>query len=106
MAQRAFHLVLIAIAVAFTGYFAVVVIPPVIESRDVVGAFAAGFVNPYASGYSADVICCWLILTAWVMYEARTRGVRGGWVCVILGVVPGVAVGLAGYLILRARQQA
>ncbi|WP_353254415.1 DUF2834 domain-containing protein [Salinisphaera sp. PC39] len=68
------------------------------------GAFAAGFVNPYASGYSTDVLFCWAILAAWVAYEAKKYSVRNGWVCLLLGIVPGVAVGFAMYLLLRAKQ--
>lgn len=84
--------------------FCTVVIPPLIAQPDIFGAFAAGFVNPYASGYSTDVLACWVILTAWVMYEAKTLHIRHGWICVALGIIPGVAVGLALYLLLRMRQ--
>ena len=72
--------------------------------RDLVGAFAAGFVNPYASGYSTDTLMCWAILSAWIIYERQRFGVRHGWWCIVLGVVPGVAVGFALYLLLRMRQ--
>ena len=75
---------------------------PVIENPDVIGAFAAGFVNPYAAGYSSDVFCCWAILLVWVIYEAPK--VKYGWICLLIGVVPGVAVGLAAYLIIRTTQ--
>jgi len=53
------------------------------------GAFSAGFVNPYSSGYSADVILCWVTLVIWVMYEAKVYSVKYGWICLVLGVVPG-----------------
>ncbi|HNM03492.1 MAG TPA: DUF2834 domain-containing protein, partial [Leptospiraceae bacterium] len=62
---------------------------------------AAGFVNPFAAGYSMDTIFCWLILAIWVAYEARVRQIRYGWVCVLLGIVPGVATGFAFYLLIR-----
>lgn len=62
----------------------------------------AGFVNPYSSGYSIDVIVTWCILCVWVMYESNK--VKHGWVCLLLGLVPGVAVGFALYLFLRDRQ--
>jgi len=81
--------------------FLFVVIPPVLESGDIVGAFAAGFVNPYASGYSSDVLACWVILATWIAYEAKVEGVRHGWVCALLGIIPGVAVGFALYLLVR-----
>ena len=104
MGETQFRVVIIGIALGFTVLFCVVVVPPLVENRDVLGAFAAGFVNPYASGYSADVIACWLILAAWVAFDARSKHVKHGWLCLILGVVPGVAVGLATYLLLRSRQ--
>lgn len=104
MSQRQFLGAVAIVGLAFSGFFAAVVIPPLLANPDVLGAFAAGFVNPYASGYSADVFACWFILVAWVLHEARTKGVKRGWVCLILGIVPGVAVGYAAYFLLRARQ--
>ena len=104
MTERRFRLATISLAILFTVYFCAVVVPPLIENPDIVGAFAAGFVNPYASGYSADVLVCWAILAVWVWYEASNMSVRHGWLCLVLGVVPGVAVGLAMYLLLRHRQ--
>ncbi len=103
MTERVFHGSVLAIAAAFTVFFAATVLPPLAADPDVLGAFAAGFVNPYAAGYSTDVFACWAILAVWVVHEARTRGVRHGWVCLALGVVPGVAVGFAAYLVLRTR---
>lgn len=104
MTNTLFKALLIAIALGFTGLFCFWVIPPLIESGDIVGAFGAGFVNPYASGYAADAIACWGILLVWIVYEARALSIRHGWICALLGVFPGVAVGFALYLILRARQ--
>jgi hypothetical protein len=105
MNERLFHAAIIAIAIGFTLLFVAIVVPPLIESGDILVGFAAGFVNPYSSGYSIDVIACWLILAIWVAFEASSKGVKHGWLCVVVGVVPGVAVGFAAYLILRARQQ-
>ena len=102
MSEKAFKISLALIAITFTLLFSFLVIPPLIEHPDVIGAFAAGFVNPYASGYSVDVFCCWAVLFVWVLYEAPK--VKYGWVCLFIGVVPGVAVGLAVYLILRTKQ--
>jgi len=104
MNERAFAVSVLVIAATFFLYFVAVVIPPLIENPDIFGAFAAGFVNPYSSGYSADVFACWGILAAWVIYEAQTYSVKRGWICLLLGVVPGVAVGFAAYLILRSAQ--
>lgn len=104
MKQNAFKATIIAAATVFTALFAYWCIPPLIADPDIVGAFAAGFVNPYSSGYSADVLACWVILSAWILYERRTLGVRHGLWFIALGVIPGVAVGFAGYLLLRMRQ--
>ncbi len=104
MNERQFRVVIIAVAVGFTVLFSVVVVPPLIDNPDILGAFAAGFVNPYSSGYPADVVACWLILAAWVVFEGRSKDVKHGWVCLVIGVVPGVAVGVAAYLLIRARQ--
>ncbi len=104
MPQNLFRFALVAVSLGFVSYFTAVVVPPLLESGDIVAGFAAGFVNPYSSGYSADVIACWLVLCAWVFYEARALSIRGGWVCLVLGIVPGVVVGLAAYLLLRAGQ--
>lgn len=104
MPKSLFKAIIIAAAAIFLAIFVLIVTPPVIESGDIVGAFAAGFVNPYASGYSSDVLACWVILAAWIAYEAKALGIRHGWICAMLGIIPGVAVGFALYLLLRLRQ--
>ena len=104
MNERQFRAIIIAVAAGFTAIFSVIVVPPLIDNPDIIGAFAAGFENPYSSGYSADVIACWLILATWVVFEASSKRIRHGWVCLLLGVVPGVAVGLAAYLVVRSHQ--
>lgn len=105
MSEKVFRLVLWALALGFALAFNLVVVPPLLDNPDVVGAFAAGFVNPFASGYALDAICCWLVLAAWVIYEKRAFGFRYGWLALLLGVAPGVATGFAVYLLLRMRQQ-
>ena len=104
MNQRIFELAMISVALLFTVFFVVVVVPALLQDGDIVGAFAAGFVNPYSSGYSFDVIVCWFALAIWVFYERSNYSVKHGWFCLLLGVVPGVAVGLSLYIVLRARQ--
>ncbi|WP_262694376.1 DUF2834 domain-containing protein [Kordiimonas aquimaris] len=104
MNKRTFESLVILLGAAFTIAFSIIVMPPLIESGDIIGAFAAGFVNPYASGYSLDTIITGLILITWIIYERSTHHVRGGWVAIILCFVPGIAVAFAYYLILRARQ--
>jgi len=104
MNETTFKVAMFGISLAFTVLFFVLVGPPMVANPDIIGAFAGGFVNPYASGYSADVICCWLILAVWIVYESKTLAVKHGWVCLLLGLIPGVAVGFAMYLVLRNRQ--
>ncbi len=94
---------LILCGTGFAVFFFLYVFPPVLNDFDIIGAFAGGFVNPFATGYSVDAITCWLILTIWIIYERKTLGIRHGWIAIILGVVPGVATGFALYLLLRAR---
>ena len=104
MSQILFKSAVIVAAAVFLLIFGIVVLPPALASGDIFGAFAAGFVNPYASGYASDAIACWVILAAWVAYEAKTLNIRHGWICVVLGIIPGVAVGFAAYLLLRMKQ--
>lgn len=104
MPQRLFEVALITVAVIFALVFAVVVVPAVIEDGDIIGAFAAGFVNPYSSGYSTDVIMCWIALAIWVIHDRSAYSIKYGWVCMALGIVPGVAVGLPLYIVIRSRQ--
>ena len=104
MNETIFKYVMLGIAGAFTLVFAIIVMPPLIENPDPIGALAAGFVNPYSSGYSADVIFCWVALAFWILYEAKTLSVKHGWVCLLVGAFPGVAVGFPLYLILRNSQ--
>lgn len=104
MPRLFFELLVGALGLAFAIAFCVVVVPPLIESGDIAGAFAAGFVNPYASGYSLDTILCGLILLVWVAHERAAFGVKGGWVVVPLVLAPGVATAFAAYLIIRSRQ--
>jgi Terpene cyclase DEP1 len=99
-----FRTLLILLATAFTIAFMVLCIPPFIQNPDIIGALGSGFVNPYASGYSLDVFFCWAVLATWIVYESRVKGIRHGWVALVLGLVPGVAVGFAVYLLLRLKQ--
>lgn len=105
MSMQSFRLSLLFLAAAFTVAFVVICIPPFLENPDIIGAFAGGFVNPYASGYALDIFFTWGVLAAWVLYEAKAKGIRHGWVALVFGVVPGVAVGLAIYLLLRLGQE-
>ncbi|MDD3446684.1 MAG: DUF2834 domain-containing protein, partial [Zavarzinia sp.] len=68
--------------------------------------FGQGFVNPFSTGYSLDVLTCWAVLAVWIIRDARVAGIRHGWIALVLGIVPGVAVGFAFYLWLRSRDEA
>ncbi|WP_348672701.1 DUF2834 domain-containing protein [uncultured Abyssibacter sp.] len=104
MPEGLFRGLVLGVAVVFALIFLTVVVPPLLDAPDLVTAAMAGFVNPYAAGYATDAILCWVILAIWVIFEARARGVRHGWVCLLLGIVPGVATGFGLYLFLRTRQ--
>ncbi|MBR33194.1 MAG: hypothetical protein CMN77_17985 [Spirochaetaceae bacterium] len=102
MKETLFRYVLAAIALAFTIFFFFYVLPPALSPFDPGSAILGGFVNPFAAGYSTDVILCWAVLAVWILYE-RDR-VKYGWICILLGAVPGVAVGFAVYLLMRMKQ--
>lgn len=102
MKEKAFTTSVGIVAGVFTLLFCILVLPPLIEQTDIIGAFGAGFVNPYASAYSADVFCCYAVLLIWILYESPK--VKHGWMPLLLGLVPGVAVGFAVYLIMRTKQ--
>lgn len=104
MSKSVFEAIVLALGIAFAIAFIVIVVPPLLQSGDVIGAFAAGFVNPFSSGYSLDAIFCGLILLVWVVHERQSLGIKHGWVVIPLSFVPGVATGFAVYLILRLRQ--
>ena len=104
MNQTRFQIICISIALLFFAIFMMVVVPALLQDGDIIGGFAAGFVNPYATGYSIDVILCWVTLAVWVVYDAQINAIKYGWICLLLGIVPGVAVGFPLYLVLRVRQ--
>ena len=103
MPKSLFQGLVILLGLTFAIAFAVIIGPPLLESGDVAGAFAAGFVNPYSSGYALDAIITGLILIVWVIYERQALGVRHGWIAIPLCFIPGVAVALAYYLVIRLR---
>lgn len=101
-----FKFLLILLGIGFAVALAAICVPPLIQNPDLLGAIAGGFVNPYAAGYSLDAICCWFVLAVWVVYEAKAKRIRHGWVALVLGVVPGVTTGFAVYLLIRLKQEA
>lgn len=104
MSDKLFTSTMVFIALLFTLIFAMVVMPALLIDKDIIGGLLAGFVNPYSSGYSADVILCWCTLAMWIIHDAKQYAIKYGWVCLLLGAVPGVAVGFPLYLILRNKQ--
>lgn len=94
--------IIVGIAAAFSVFFFAGVLPalvPVVDLAKV--ALLDGLVNPTAMGYTADTIATALVLMAWIAYERVARGVRRGWIAAVLCLVPGVAVGLTAYLLIR-----
>jgi hypothetical protein len=105
MTERMFRTTLIALAAIFVVLFAATIPPALIrDDLDFWGGARDTFVNPYAAGVSIDVLMTYAVLAVWVFYEARTKQVRRGWIALVLGLVTGVTVGLAAYLLIRARQ--
>ena len=67
MTEAIFRSLIIAVAIIFTVFFCITIIPPLVENPDVVGAFMAGFGNPFTAGYATGVILCWVLLAIWVI---------------------------------------
>ncbi|MFT6265144.1 MAG: hypothetical protein ACJAWS_001292 [Oleiphilaceae bacterium] len=88
----------------FLAVFLFYTLPAAIDLNDFFASFAAVFVNPLATSYSVDVIAYGFILMFWILFEAKHHGIRYGWLCIILCVVPAVAVAFTTYLRLRQKQ--
>jgi len=104
MTESRFKIAIILSALFFLVVFIAHTLPAVLANSDIIYAFTAGFVNPFAAGYATDAIMCWFILMFWVLYERHSFHIKHGWICILLGVIPGVAVGFALYLIVRQTQ--
>ncbi len=104
MYNKIFYSLLVIFSVFYTGLFLWLFVPAQISNPDMIFALTSGFVNPYSSVYSADLLVCWAILALWIWYEAKVHSIKRGWLCILLGFAPGVAVGLSVYLIMRNRQ--
>lgn len=105
MNDAIYRAALVLLGLGFAVAFAVICVPPLIENPDILGALGQGFVNPYSTGYSLDVLTCWAVLAVFVLWERQTLGIRHGWIALLLGIVPGVATGFAFYLLLRSRSR-
>src|SRR6187200_2189076 len=102
MSERAFCIALLTLALGFSAYFFGSVVPGALPVEDFVRtALLDGYVNATASGYTTDALFSGAVLLVWIAYERTARGVRHGWIAAVLCFVPGVAVGLATYLLIR-----
>src|ERR1700712_3888492 len=105
MTDRSFRAALLALVVVFVVLFVAIVLPTLVrDGFDFGGGARATFANPYASAVSVDVLMTYAVLVVWVVHEARSKRVRRGWIALAIAVVTGVTVGLAAYLLIRARQ--
>jgi len=104
VSDKLFKTILVLVIIGFTVFFFAYFLPPIIKNPDIAVILQSGFVNSYATGFSIDLIACWLVLILFVFYESKTRSIKYGWVCIILGLVPGVVVGWSVYLLLRNSQ--
>lgn len=102
--KTVYYSTLSIIGIGFAAFFFITIGPLIIDHPNIIDAFKAGYVNPYASGFSTDAIACWMVLAAWVVYEKAEKGIKHGWIALLLGLVPGVATGFAFYLIARSKQ--
>lgn len=102
--KTAYISILGIVGIGFGAFFFITLGPLLIESPDAIAAFKAGYVNPYSSGFATDAIACWLVLAAWVTYEKFEKGIKHGWIALLIGLVPGVATAFALYLVMRMRQ--
>lgn len=93
-----------AIGLAFTIAFVILVVPSLLKDMSIFSAITAGFVNPYSTGFALDTLTSWLVLTVWIVYEARSTAIKHGWIAILLGLIPGTATGFAFYLVLRTVQ--
>ena len=86
MKESTFKTLLILIEVSFVVFAAVVFFAPIIKNPDIIGVLKAGFVNPYATTYSVDLIACWVVLIIWIIYERNELRIKNGWVCIPIGL--------------------
>jgi hypothetical protein len=78
MSRTVFKACLILVALLLTITFCVLMIPALIENFDIIAAFGAGSVNPFAAGYSTELLFYWIVLAVWVWFEASNDGIRHG----------------------------
>lgn len=64
MSNSLFEYVVAALGLAFAMAFLFIVVPPLWESKDILGAFAAGFVNSSSHSLSTNLIQSALLLVS------------------------------------------
>ena len=104
MSDTVFKVLVGFLGAAFVLTFCIIVVPPLLDSMDIVSAVAGGFVNPFSTGYSIDAILCAAILIVWIVYEKSALDIRHGWIAIPICAVPGVATAFALYLLIRFNQ--
>lgn len=104
MNENAFRNGILLSTLFFLGVLFIYAMPYAIELADPISISLAGFVNPISSAWATDVITTWCILAFWIFYEAKQYGIKRGWVCLPLGIFPGVAFGFCLYLLIRHKQ--
>ena len=58
MLRNIYIALLLTLGFGFAAFFFITMGPSFIADPDIIGAFSAGFVNVYSTGYSVDVFCC------------------------------------------------
>lgn len=104
MNEKAYKQGILIATACFLAVFIFYTMPYAIELADPIAVSLAGFANPISSGWATDVISTWFILAFWIFFEAKQYGVKRGWVCLPLGIFPGVAFGFCLYLLIRHKQ--
>lgn len=103
--KTTYQIILAILGIGFALFFFITIGPPFLNDPNLIEACKAGYVNVYSSGFATDAVMCWMVLAAWVVYEKFEKGIKHGWIALLLGLVPGVATAFALYLIMRMRQQ-
>jgi len=104
MNEQNFKRGIIGSTIIFMSVFLFYTLPYALEMGDIMAVSLAGFANPITSGWSTDVIVCWFIMSFWIFFEAKQFQIKWGWICLPLGIVPGVAFGFCLYLLIRQKQ--
>ncbi len=102
--KTVYFTVLGIVGIGFAAFFFITLGSLLFTNPDIFAALKAGYVNPYSSAFATDAMACWVVLAAWVIYEKFEKGIKYGWIALLIGLVPGVATAFALYLVMRMRQ--